>query len=238
MTAWAQRRFWRTASVAQSDAGFAIRLDDRPVRTPAKAPLILPTRALAEAVAQEWDAQDERIVPQSMPMTRMANSAIDKVAPQREQVETYLAAYAETDLVCYRAEGPAELVARQAAEWDPWLDWLQETRGARLKTVHGVMPEEQDPAALALILEEVRALSDFELSAFHDLVSLPGSFVLALAVASGDADPLRIWEQARVDEVWQIEQWGEDEEAERVNALKRHAFLDAARFFRSASILR
>jgi chaperone required for assembly of F1-ATPase len=231
---WAARRFWSEARVAEEPAGYGVRLDDRPVRTPAKAPLTLPTRALAEAVASEWAAQSGVVVPATMPMTRMANSAIDKVTPQRDEVIGHLAGYGETDLLCYRADAPEDLVSRQAAAWDPWLDWLDDRYGVRLVTVAGVIPEPQDPGHIARLEAEIAKLTVFELAAFHDLVGLPGSLVLGLAIAFSDADPLTVWEQSRVDELWQIEQWGMDEEAERVNILKRQAFQDAARFFRSA----
>lgn len=231
---WARRRSWTEAAVAEEQGGFAVRLDGRPVRTPAKAALTLPTRALAEAVAAEWAAQLEVVVPATMPITRIANSAIDKVTPQRAEIVAHLAAYGETDLLCHRAEAPDELVRRQQEAWDPWLDWLAARHGARLAAVPGVIPVAQDAGALAALAAEIGRFTVYELAAFHDLVALPGSVVLALAVAAGVADPATVWEQSRVDELWQIEQWGADDEAERVNFLKRRAFLDAARFFASA----
>ena len=238
MSGWARKRFWTETEVAEDGDGFGLRLDGRAVRTPAKAALVLPTRALAEALAEEWAAQEDDVRPETMPLTRMANSAIDKVAGEQAEVVRHLAAYGETDLLCYRAEAPAELVDRQAEAWDPWLDWLEMRFGVRPATVAGVIPKAQDPEVLGRLEAEVAKLSVFELSAFHDLVALPGSLILALAAASGDADPGALWEAARVDELWQIEQWGEDEEAARVNDLKRQAFLDAHRFFFSARELR
>lgn len=234
MSGWARKRFWTEATVVEEPDGYGIRLDGRPVKTPAKAPLAMPTHALAHAVAGEWAAQAEVVLPATMPMTRMANSAIDKIIPQRADVVLHLASYGETDLVCYRAHAPEALVLRQAEAWDPWLDWLDAAFGARLTTVEGVIPEPQSPDALARLAAEVDRFTAFELSAFHDLVALPGSLVMALAVTSGAAAPGTIWEQSRVDELWQIEQWGADDEAERTNALKREAFLDAARFFACA----
>lgn len=228
---WAPRRFWADATVEAEKGGFGVRLDGKPVRTPSKAPLTLPTQALAEALAAEFAAQGEQIDPRTMPMTRTANSAIDKVTPQRAEVVAHLAGYGGTDLLCYRAEAPDDLVARQAAAWDPWLDWLDSAHGARLTTARGVMPVDQDPATLAKLGAEVEKLTVFELASFHDLVALPGSLVLALAVTSGGADPAELWELSRVDERWQIEQWGQDDEAERVNALKKKAFLESAQFF-------
>ena len=238
MSGWARKRFWTETEVVSDAGGFAIRLDGRPVRTPAKAALTLPTHPLAEAVAEEWAAQEDEVRPETMPFTRMANSAIDKVANEQAEVVRHLAAYGETDLLCYRAEAPDALVERQAEAWDPWLDWLAKRYGVWLTTVAGVIPESQDPEALALLTAEIGRLSVFELSAFHDLVALPGSLVLAFAVTSGEADPADIWETARVDEIWQIEQWGGDEEAEHVNELKRQAFLDAHLFYLFARDLR
>lgn len=231
---WAPKRFWTDATVEAEEGAYGVRLDGRPVRTPSKSPLTLPTRALAEALAAEFAAQGEKIDPRTMPMTRTANSAIDKVVPQQAEVVAHLAGYGETDLLCYRADGPDELVRRQAEAWDPWLDWLDSSHNARLVTVQGVIPVDQDPAALAKLRAEVLKLTVFELAAFHDLVSLPGSLVLALAVTKGHANPAEIWETSRIDECWQIEQWGEDEEAERVNALKKLAFSDSAQFFELA----
>jgi chaperone required for assembly of F1-ATPase len=234
MSDWAPKRFWKETRAEACDDGFTVYLDTRTVRTPAKAPFVLPTRALAEACAAEWDAQGEQIDPSAMPMTRTANSAIDKVRVQHGEVAELLAAYGDSDLTCYRADTPAELVARQSEAWDPLLDWLEETHGARIAPRTGIMHAPQDAVALARLREAVHTLDPFRLAAFHDLVSLSGSLVIALAVQHGRLSPEDAWALSRIDEAWQIEQWGEDEEAAEHAALKRQAFLDAALFFRLA----
>lgn len=229
MNDWAPKRFWQDASVVEAEEGFEIRLDARPVKTPAKAPLILPSRALADAVAAEWQAQEERIDPRLMPATRSANAAIDKVRPQQAEVAAMLAAYGDSDLLCYRADGPAELVARQAEGWDPMLDWAAATFDARLEPRTGVMHVPQEPDALARLARAVDRLDAFELAAFHDLVSLTGSLVLGLAAERG-RDAETVWQLSRIDETWQAELWGADDEAERVAQEKRSDFNHAVRF--------
>lgn len=232
MSGWKPKRFWKEAHVTKAEGGgFTILLDERPVRTPAKAPLVLPSRALAEAVAAEWEAQAGAVRPETMPITRTANSAIDKVAVQHAEVAALLAAYGETDLLCYRAEAPEELVRRQCAAWDPLLDWAAAALQARLATVTGVIPAQQDDLALERLARRVRAFDSFHLAAFHDLVSLSGSLVLGFAATETVHDPETIWALSRIDESWQAEQWGEDEEAVEHTARKKQAFLDAMRFF-------
>lgn len=232
MSAWKPKRFWTETAVTEAEGGgYTITLDGRPVRTPAKAPMVLPTRALAEAVAEEWEAQQDELRPETMPLTRTANSAIDKVSAQHDEVAALLAAYAETDLLCHRAEGPAPLIERQAQVWDPLLDWADKALGARLVPATGVMPVVQDARALANLADRVRAFDAYRLAAFHDLVSLSGSLVLAFAVVEIVHDPETIWEASRIDESWQAEQWGEDEDAAEQTMLKKQAFLDAMRFF-------
>lgn len=232
MSVWAARRFWTTASAVPVEGGFTVHLDGRPVRTPLKAPLILPTLALAEAVAAEWQAQEGTVKPETMPFTRMANSAIDKVRPQFAAVADLLAEYGGSDLLCYRAEGPADLVARQAQSWDPLLNWARQELGAALRSTTGVMPVAQSEASLAALRSLVHAFGPFELAAFHDLVSISGSLVLALAVARDRIGAEEAWTLSRVDEDWQIALWGEDEEAAEVAARKRDALLLADRFLR------
>lgn len=231
MTAgWTIRRFWREARVEPVPGGFAVMLDGRQVRTPGKAGLILPTRALAQWVAEEWDAQEGEIRPATMPATRTANSAIDTVARHRADVVADLSAYGGSDLLCYRAERPPELRARQAAGWDPLLAWAAARFGAVLRAGDGVMPVRQDAEALAALGAEVARQDDFELAAFHDLVVLSGSLVIALSVVEGARSQEEAWSLSRIDESWQVEQWGEDEEAAEAERRKRADFLHAARF--------
>jgi chaperone required for assembly of F1-ATPase len=231
MSEWKAKRFWKAVCVLEDAEGFGIALDDRPVRTPAKRPLIVPTRSLAEAIAVEWDAQEAAINPGTMPFTRTANSALDKVAVQKDEVADMLADYGDADLLCYRATHPDALVARQAAEWDPMLDWAEATLGARLEARAGVMHVPQDPAALALLRARVHALDAFELAAFHDLVSLSGSLILGFAAVAEIRSPKAIWTISRLDEIWQAEEWGQDDDAEAVAAIKEAAFVHAKQVF-------
>lgn len=231
MSAWSARRFWKDATVQPEGGGFAVHLDARPVRTPLKVPLILPTAGLAQAVAAEWQAQEGKVNPATMPFTRTANSAIDTVTLQYEAVAAMLAAYGETDLLCYRATGPAALIDRQAAAWNPLLDWAAQALGAPLGVTEGIMHIDQPATSLAALGAAVRALSPFQLAAFHDLVAISGSLVLALAVTRGHLTAEQAWTLSRLDETWQIELWGTDEEAAEITALKRAAFLQADRFF-------
>lgn len=231
MSVWAARRFWTAATAVPVDGGYTVQLDARPVRTPLKAPLVLPTIALAKAVAAEWQAQEKAVNPETMPFTRTANSAIDKVRPQFAAVADMLADYGGSDLLCYRAEGPAGLVARQAQSWDPLLDWARDDLAAPLRQATGVMHVAQPEASLAALRHQVHAMSAFQLAAFHDLVAISGSLVLALAVARGRITADEAWTRSRVDEDWQISLWGEDAEAAEAAARKREALLQADRFY-------
>lgn len=231
MSGWTAKRFWQAAQAEPCDGGFTVRLDGRGVKTPAKAPLVVPTLAMAKAIAAEWDAQTGVVQPETMPVTRAANSAIDKIVPQRAEVVALLAAYGASDLLCYRAVGPEALAERQAAAWDPLLDWAAESFGARLAVTRGVMPVAQEPEAVARLEAEVAGLSVFRLAGFHDLVAISGSLVLALAVIRGRIDVAEAWTLSRIDEAWQVEQWGEDEEAAAMEAVKRVAFEGASRFY-------
>ncbi len=231
MSEWKAKRFWKDAAVVATEGGFTVELDGRPVKTPAKSALVSPTQAMAEAIAAEWQAQEKMIDPMSMPMTRTANAAIDKVAVQHAEVAEMLAAYGDSDLLCYRAEAPAELVARQAAAWDPLLDWAADTLGAQLEARQGIMHRPQDPVVLQRLSDQTFAMNNFELAAFHDLVSLSGSLIIGLA-ATRDARPIEeLWEISRLDELYQVEQWGRDDEAEATAAIKKDSFLHAKRVF-------
>lgn len=230
MSGWKAKRFWKEARVEAVNGGFQVMLDTRAVKTPAKSPLVMPTRAMAEAVAAEWDAQQGEIRPETMPVTRSANAAIDKVTTQFEAVLDMLADYGGTDLLSYRAEGPDELVARQAALWDPLLDWAAERYQARLKVTAGVIPVAQEAEALARLKAALGAHDAFEMTALHDLIGISGSLILALAVAEGRITLPEAWAASRIDEAWQAEQWGADEEFEAKEALRREALEHAARF--------
>src|SRR5262245_26651369 len=194
------KRVYRAVAVAPGDGGWQIMLDSRVLRTPAKAPLLLPNRALAEAVAAEWDAQVETVVPATMPLMRLAATAIDRVAPQRAGVIEEVAGYAGTDLVCYRADRPAELVARQQAVWQPLVDWATLRYDAPLLVTTGVVPRPQPAGAVAAIQAAVAAFDDFSLTALHGLTTACGSVVIALALAESHLEPEAAWHASQLDE--------------------------------------
>ena len=231
MSGWTAKRFWKDVRAEACEGGFTVRLDGRAVKTPAKVALVLPTLEMAQALAAEWDAQQGAVRPETMPVTRAANSAIDKIVPQRAEVVAIVAAYGASDLLCYRAVGPEALVARQAAGWDPVLDWAAATMGARLVVTTGVIPVAQPEAAVAVLTARVAALTPFQLAAFHDLVAISGSLILGLAVIDGRLGEDEAWSLSRIDESWQVEQWGEDEEAAQSEAVRHAAFLEACRFY-------
>ena len=236
MSEWKARRFWTSAGTRAVDSGWEVILDDRPLRTPGKRPLVLPTRALAEALAVEWDAQGDVIDPNAMPLTRAANSAIEKVAPQFHGVATMLAEYGGTDLLSYRAEEPEALVRAQAEGWDPLIDWSATELRAPLRITHGVIPVPQDPAALLKLHAEVAALDVFGLTALHDLVTLPGSLILGLAVIRGRLDAETAQSLSRIDEEFQASRWGRDEEADAAAAARLTAMRDSERFWHLSRI--
>jgi len=231
MSAWAARRFWTDATVRAEAGGHAVMLDARPVRTPLKVPLILPTEDLAQEIAAEWQAQGDVVDPATMPFTRTANSAIDTVTPHLQTVAAQISAYGGSDLLCYRATGPQALILRQAQAWDPLLEWAVRDLDAPLVQTFGIMPVAQPQDSLAALAARVGALGPFHLAAFHDLVALSGSLLLGLAVSAGRITAPEAWGLSRLDEDWQADQWGADEEAAAVAALKRQAFLTADRFF-------
>ncbi len=221
------KRFYKSAQVGEGGAeGFPVVLDGKPVRTPAKRPLTAPTRALAAKLAQEWEAQRELIDPATMPLTRLANAVIDAVAAQKMAVADDIAGYLGSDLTCYRADAPAELVARQARAWDPPLAWAQRSLGARFTVaqgmVHVAQPRETIEAARAAIPADA-----WRLGAVSSITTLTGSALLALTLARGAIDADAAWAAAHVDEDWQMAQWGRDELALARRAYRRAEF-DAA----------
>jgi chaperone required for assembly of F1-ATPase len=232
MSGWKAKRFWQAAAVTKAECGHGIALDGRPLQTPGKRALIVPTRALAQAIAAEWDAQQGQIDPRSMPLTRAANAALDKVAAQHAEVVALIADYGATDHLCYRAEAPQALQACQCAAWDPLLDWAAAAFDVRLNVTQGIAPVAQDAAALARLAALVGQMDAFELVALYDLVGITGSLVLGLAVVRGHIGADAAWQLARIDEDWQAAQWGEDDEAAAQAALRRGALLVAAKFWR------
>ncbi len=228
---WKAKRFWKVVSVVPEGDGFAVELDERRVKTPAKVSLVLPTQEMANAVAAEWDAQTGVINPINMPFMRSANAAIDKVGHQHGEVADMLAGYGDSDLLCYRADNPEELVSRQAKAWDPALDWAHKALAARLAVYTGVIHQPQPTDELARLSARVHALSHFQLAAFHDLVSLSGSLILGFGAAMEWREAEEIWRLSQLDETWQQEQWGVDEDAQAMSEVKRQAFLHAKRFY-------
>lgn len=235
MSDWKPKRFWQSATAAPCDGGYTVTLDGRAVKTPAKALLVVPTAAMADAIAAEWDAQTGLVDPRTMPVTRSANAAIDKLRPQRAEVIALLAEYGGSDLLCYRATAPDGLVAQQQAAWDPLIAWAAEALDAPLIVAQGVMHVPQNEQTLVRMTAHIAAFDDFALAAVHDLIALSGSLVLALAVTRGHLDAAAAWDISRIDEDWQISQWGADDEASAAAAVKRAAFLHAHRFYHLAS---
>lgn len=230
MSGWAAKRFWKTAEVVQTDAGYTVHLDGRAVKTPAKNQLLLPTRTLADLIAAEWDVQTGKINPETMPMTRRANSALEKVAPNRAAVIAELAGYGASDLLCYRAHSPAELVARQAAGWQPWLDWAARDLSAPLRVTAGIVHIDQPAESRAVLHQHVAQFDNFTLAGLHDLVAITGSLILALAMAKGYLTADQGFALSRIDEVYQAELWGVDADAARLESAKSAALVAALSF--------
>ena len=221
------RRFYKHASVGADNL---ILLDDRPVKTPGRAPLTPPSASLAAAIADEWNEQGETIDPRSMPLTGLANAAIDRIAPAGDAFAAGLAIFGESDLLCYRAEGPAPLVAHQAALWDPVLAWAADRYDIDFAVTAGVVHTPQPPETVARLAATVHARGPWELAGLSPLVTVSGSLVIALALAEGAIGLGQAWAAASLDEQWQIEQWGDDAEAVHALANRRTDFAAAARF--------
>ncbi len=226
------KRFYKQASSGEVDGGFTVLLDGRAIKTPAKAALVLPSEKLADAVAAEWDAQEEEVAPQTMPLMRYAATAIDRVTPQRQQVIDDLSAYGETDLVCYRATYPERLVTKQSEAWDPLVSWIQEAHDVKLKIVDGVGYVAQDPKSLQKMKAVLEQQSDLQLAAIHDIVSLSGSLVVCLAVLAGKLGAEEAFEISELDETHVIEEWGEDAEAAERRTNNKASLVSAVEFLR------
>jgi chaperone required for assembly of F1-ATPase len=224
------KRFYKEARAAEAEEGFTVTLDGRAVRTPGRALLALPTRALAEAVAGEWAAQGDELRPGAMALTSLACTAIDLVRPRRAEVVAELADYGATDLVCYRASRPADLAERQTALWQPLLDWVAQELDAPLNTTEGALAVAQPADALAALGRAVEGHEDMALAALATAVKASGSLVIALALSAGRIDPEAAFEAAELDASHQIEAWGEDPEATRHRAGVKSDLHAAARF--------
>lgn len=224
------KRFWTAVAVTAGGDGYGVALDGKPIRTPARAPLTVPTRTLAEAIADEWRAVSGEVDPRAMVLTGLANAAIDTIAPDAAAYAAGLARYGESDLTCYRAPEPAPLVARQAAAWDPPLDWARHRYDVHFETATGVMHRPQPAATLDRLREAVAARDAFALAGLSHIVTVTGSLVLALAVLEGAMTPEDAWTAARVDEDWQAEMWGRDDLAEQATAAHKADFDAGARF--------
>lgn len=224
------KRFYKSVAVAPVESGYQIHLDGRPVRTPSKTLLTIPARALAEAVAQEWDAQTGTIEPAAMPLTRHANTVLDRVTTQRANVVGEISRYGENDLVCYRADWPTDLAERQAATWDPLIEWARRRYDASLGIVQGIMHRPQGEEALKRLAQAVDALDDWHLAPLHTITTVTGSLVIALALLEGEITAEAAFDAGQLDELYQVEKWGEDSLARKARESRRTDLLAAARF--------
>ena len=226
-----RKRFYASAGIAEKTDGFAIMLDDKPARTPSRKLLVVPSREIAEAIAAEWDAQKEIIDPMTMPLTRLANSVIDAVASRVEAVADDIAKYFQSDMLFYRAGHPAALVANEAEHWDPVLFWAADTLGAHFILTEGIVHVRQPDSAVAAARAALPA-DPWSIAALHVVTTVTGSALLALALLRGALDEDQVWAAAHVDEDWNVQQWGVDEE---VAARRMARFFD---FRAAASVLK
>src|SRR5690606_702408 len=227
------KRFWKAVDVAERDGGWAVLLDGRTPKTPAGAPLVLPTEAAARMAADEWAAQGEHQLPATMPAARLAATAIDRIGEAREAVADEIAAFAGSDLLCYLAEHPTELAVEQAREWTPWRDWAAAVCGVTLEPVEGIIHRPQDPGAIARVRELALALDDFGLAGLAMATPLLGSAVLALALQRGALSGEAAFNLSRLDEAFQERQWGVDAEAADRTAARRAEAVLLDRWFRA-----
>ena len=223
------KRFWKSAAAVEMDRGYAVELDGRPVKTPARAELAVPTSALAEAIAAEWNDSPEEVDPRTMPLTGLANAAIDRVASDKDAFAAGLARYGESDLTCYRAEGPETLVKRQTESWDALLGWARRRYDVDFATCSGVMHVPQPEETVRKLGHAVAMLDAFRLAGLSPLVTIGGSLVAGLAVLEKMMPATEAWEAVSLDDRWQMEQWGADAEAEAALDARRRDVLAGAR---------
>lgn len=224
------KRFWKVAEVVEAEGGFAVALDRRQVKTPARAALKVPTRALADAIVAEWNGCGEEVDPRAMPLTGLANAAIDRIAPDKDDYAAGIASYGETDLVCYRAEGPELLVRWQAESWDALLAWARRRYDVDFVCQTGIMHVQQPQETVRKLAHAVVMLDAFQLAGLSPLVTIGGSLIAALAVQEEMMPAEAAWEAVSLDDRWQLEQWGDDAEARFALDARRTDFLSAARF--------
>ena len=230
MTASPARRFYKKVAVTGTAAPFSVTLDERSLRTPLKRALDLPTKRLAAAVASEWAAQAEKIDPHSMPYTKLANTAVDRVNSDRERIMSEIVDFAGSDLVCYRAEKPRDLIERQSRAWQPVLDWARATFAAEFLVTEGIVHIEQPSRSLGAMRDYLGSKSPWALTALHNMTTLTGSALIAAMACDGAILPAEAWLAAHVDEDWQIEQWGSDEEARHRRDYRKREFDICLRF--------
>ena len=226
------KRFWKTSAIVPQDGGWGIALDGRPVRTPARTPLVVPSEKLAEAIAAEWNAQGSDIDPAAMPMTGIANAAIDLATGDRAAFAETIAAYAQTDLLCYRDDRDAALQGEQAAAWNPLLAWAEARHGIEFALAQGVLPIDQPAATVAALREAVHALDPFRLAPLSPLVTIGGSLVAGLALVEDAFAADMLWEAVSLDELYQERRWGADSEAQKARAVRESDWHNATRFLR------
>jgi len=224
------KKFWKDVAAEPEGEGWTIKLDGRPVRTPARAELVVPSEALAEGIAGEWRSIEGAVDPRKMPLTGIANAAIDRVVPDRQEFALGIARYAEADLACYRAQGPRELSERQSQEWDKLLGWGRRRYDVDFATTCELMHVPQPAATIERLTQALVALGPFHLAGLSPLVTIGGSLLAALAVLERQVSPEAAWDAVSIDERWQIERWGADAEAEALLESRRRDFLAAARF--------
>jgi chaperone required for assembly of F1-ATPase len=224
------KRFWTKAEAVPTDDGYAVELDGRRVKTPARRDLTLPTKRLADSVAAEWNDSGEEVDPRAMPLTGLANAAIDRISSNRAEFAAGLAKYGESDLLCYRAQRPASLVTLQSDEWDPLLHWAERHYGTEFTIAPGIMHTAQPEDATAKLRAELDRLDAFQLAGISPLVTIGGSLVTALAIFHHSVAPEDGWWVVSLDDRWQAEQWGDDAEASLALDSRRDDFLAGARF--------
>lgn len=224
------KRFWKEVAAEREGDGWTVTLDGRPVRTPARSSLVVPSEALADAMVEEWRELEDELDPRAMPLTGLANAAIDRIAPERLAFASGLAKYAEADLACYRSEFPPELVGRQAESWDKLLAWGRRRYDVDFLTTSGLLHVPQSQATIDRLSQAVAELDAFHLAGLLPLVTIGGSLLAALAILEKALSSEQAWDAVSIDERWQLEQWGADAEGQQALEGRRRDFLAGARF--------